>query len=176
MKAYFPALFIMFAAISPTTLSAQGAPGCGVDNTKFDVSTEKAKQPIGQPDAGKALIVFLQDDDRFFSRPRPTTRFGLDGAWIGATTANSYFSIAVDPGEHHLCAKWQNFVGFTFGQGMDTAAAHFTAEAGGVYFFVARDRYNKNETPPEVKLLPLDSDEGQLLTGKFSQVTSRPKN
>jgi hypothetical protein len=175
MKTSFLALpIIMLAAILPTTLSAQ-APGCGADAAKFEVSTEKQRQSVGKPDTAKALIVFLQDDGQFFSRPRPTTRFGIDGTWIGATSADSYFSVAVEPGEHHLCAKWQNFIGFTFGEGMNTAAAHFTAEAGGVYFFVARDRCNKHDTPPEVKLLPLDSDEGQLLTGKFSLVTSRPK-
>jgi hypothetical protein len=176
MRTSFLALpILVLAVILPTTLSAQGAPGCGTDDAKFDVSTEKERQPLGKPDAAKALIVFLQDDDQFFSRPRPTTRFGIDGTWIGATSANSYFSVAVEPGEHHLCAKWQNFIGFTFGEGMNTAAARFTAEAGCVYFFVARDRYNKHDTPPEVKLLPIDPDEGQLLTGKFSLVTSRPK-
>jgi hypothetical protein len=175
MKTSFLALLVMLAALLPTTLSAQGAPGCGADDAKFDVSTKKPRQPIGKPDTGMALIVFLQDDVQFDSRPRPTTRFGIDGTWIGATTANSYFSVAVEPGEHHLCAKWQNFVGFTFGAGMNTAAAHFTAEPGGVYFFVARDRFIENEIPPEVKLSPLDSDEGQLLAGKFSLVASRPK-
>jgi hypothetical protein len=175
MKASFLALPVMLAAFLPTTLSAQGAPGCGADDAKFDVSTEKVRQPVGKPDAGKALIVFLQDDHQFASRPRPTTRFGIDGTWIGATSANSYFSVGVEPGEHHLCAKWQNFVGFSFGAGMNTAAAHFTAKPGGVYFFIARDRYNKDDTPPEVRLLPVDSDEGQLLTGKMSFVASRPQ-
>jgi hypothetical protein len=175
MNASFLALSVMLAAFLPTTLSAQGAPGCGADDVKFDVSTERTRQPIGKPGTGKVLIVFLQDDDQFGSRPRPTTRFGIDGTWIGATSANSYFSVAVEPGEHHLCAKWQNFVGFTFGAGMNTAAAHFTAEPGVVYFFLARDRYNEHDTSPEVKLMPLDSDEGQLLTGKLSLVTSRLK-
>jgi hypothetical protein len=175
MKGSLLALCVMLAAFLPTTMSAQGAPGCGADDVKFDVSAEKPRQPIGKPDMGKALIVFLQDDDQFGSRPRPTTRFGIDGTWIGATSANSYFSVTVEPGEHHLCAKWQNFVGFTFGAGMNTAAAHFTAEPGGIYFFVARDRYNEHDTPPEVKLSPLDSDEGQLMTGKLSLVASRPK-
>jgi len=169
------ALFVMLAALLPSTLSAQGAPGCGSENIKFNVSTDKSSRLIAKPEAGKATIVFLQDDDKFFSRPRPTTRFGLDGTWIGATRSNSYFSVSVDPGEHHLCANWQNFIGVTFGTGTDTAASHFTAEPGGVYFFIARNAYNKHDTPPEVRLLPLDSDEGQLLTGKYSLVASRPK-
>lgn len=174
MKVSFLALPIMLAAILPSTLSAQ-APGCGTDDLKFEVSTVKPRQAIGQPEAGKALVVFVQDDDKFNSKPRPTTRFGLDGTWIGATTGNSYFSIAVDPGEHHLCAKWQGFVGIFLGHETNTAATHFTAEAGGVYFFVARDLYDGHDSYPEVKLLPLDSDEGLLLTGKYSMVESHPK-
>jgi hypothetical protein len=45
---------------------------------------------------------------------------GLDGEWVGATQRNSYFSLSVDPGEHHVCA--------TEG-GQLFAFAHFTAEA-----------------------------------------------
>ncbi len=82
---------------------------------------------------------------------------------------------AVDAGEHHLCVKWQNHAGPSFGHGTNTAAAHLTAEAGGVYFFVARDRFDSHDTPLEVKLVNTDPDEGLLLTEKFSLVTSRPK-
>ena len=49
------------------------------------------QHPFAKPESGKALIYFLQDDPNFLSRPRPTTRFGLDGNWIGATQSNSYF-------------------------------------------------------------------------------------
>jgi len=171
MKTILKTILVNLIFFSGTNAFAQIAPGCGTVDIKFDVST-KDSQVMAAPDPGKALIYFLQDDTNFASHPRPTTRFGLDGKWIGATHANSYFYLSVDPGEHHLCANWQSIVGL--GIGLRTAAAHFTAGVGGVYFFVAHDRYSR-ETPAEIKLLPMDSDEAQLFMRTFALATSHPK-
>ena len=141
-------------------------PGCGVPDTKFDVKTDKGQHPVTQPDAGKALVYFIEDDSDFDSTPKPTTRMGLDGTWVGATHGNSYFYIFVDPGEHHLCASWQSTV--ILGQGQKTVAAHFTADPGGVYYFRVRNAWWLNHGPARIDLEPLDSDEGQLLASKFS--------
>lgn len=153
--------FLLFAFA--TTAFAQSTPpetavprGCGAEDTKFDAKTDCEQHPLAKPEPGKALVYFLQDDSNFQSRPRPTTRFGLDGNWVGATQSNSYFYISVDPGEHHLCAGWQSFVGFNVAQ--KSAAAHFTAEAGGVYFFVVNDRADRggnNRRPAGTKIFPL---------------------
>lgn len=132
-----PAL-LLFALVVPSLAQnapteTAAAPGCGAENIKFDVTTDRSKHPFVKPEPGKALVYFLQDDSYFQSRPRPTTRFGLDGNWVGATQSNSYFYASVGPGEHHLCAGWQSFVGFNVAQ--KSAAAHFNAEAGGRLFF-----------------------------------------
>lgn len=176
-------LFILFFALATTgfaQITSPGtavAPGCGAEHIKFDVKTDRSKHPFLKPEPGKALVYFLQDDSYFQSWPRPTTRFGLDGNWVGATQSNSYFYASVDPGEHHLCAGWQSFVGFNVAQ--KSAAAHFTAEAGGVYFFVVNDRadadgqHGERLRPAGMKLTTLDSDEGQLLMSKFGFSTSR---
>jgi hypothetical protein len=182
MKTLSALLLFLFAFAA--TSSAQNAPtetaaapGCGAENTKFDVTTERSKHPFVKPEPGKAIVYFLQDDSYFQSRPRPTTRFGLDGNWVGATQANSYFYASINPGEHHLCAGWQSFVGFNVAQ--KSAAAHFTAQAGGVYFFVVNDRadaageHGERLYPAGMKLSALDSDEGQLLMSKFGFSTSR---
>ena len=166
-----------FAQNTPTETAAP--PGCGTENSKFDVKTDRSKHPFLKPEPGKALVYFLQDDSYFQSRPRPTTRFGLDGIWVGATQSNSYFYASVDPGEHHLCADWQSFVGFNVAR--KSAAAHFTAEAGGVYFFVVNNRadaageHGEQQRPAGMKLSTLDSDEGQLLMNKFGFSTSRAR-
>ena len=108
----------------------------------------------------------------FDSRPRPSTLVGLDGQWIGATDGNSYFYFSVDLGEHHLCTNWQ---GFSFLGKMRTAGApHFTAEAGGVYYFRAKDIYLSDEYF-DLKLEQVDSDEGQLLVGRFAFSSSHAK-
>lgn len=175
VKTVLALLMILFATASfaQTPPATAFAPGCGTADTKFDVATNDKQHPFAKRDAGKALIYLLQDDSDFLSRPRPTTRFGLDGNWIGATQSNSYFYISVDPGEHHLCGEWQSFVGF--GVAHKSAAAHFTADAGETYFFIVRDHYSEHRGPAGISFSPLDSDEAQLLMSKLGFSTSRPK-
>ena len=152
------------------------APSCGPDEVKFEVKTEKNSHPIGQPDGGKALVYFLEDDSEFGSFPRPTTRAGVDGEWVGATHGNSYFYFFVDPGERHLCAGWQTWVGPGVDVAHKTAVAHFTAEPGGVYYFLVRNIFRRgDDRPPLIKLEPLDSDEGRFLASKYSFSTFQKK-
>jgi hypothetical protein len=173
-----PTLFLFLFA---TTTFAQNAPpqsaaapGCGTDNTKFDVKSDRSQHPFLNPAPGKALIYFLQDNTYFESRPRPTSRFGIDGRWIGATQSNAYFYLSVDPGEHHLCADWQSFYIVT-ASGLRSAAAHFTAESGGIYFFIVRNRFIREHGILGMKLEALDSDEAQLLMSRFALSTFHPK-
>lgn len=160
-----------FAQDAAGTAVAPG--GCGPDTAKFEVKTEK-QHPLGQPEAGKALVYFIEDDTEFGSHPKPTTRIGVDGAWVGATHGDSYFSFTVDPGEHHLCASWQTAV--VIFRGHPTAAAHLTAEAGGVYFFRVKNKWVRDLGNAGIYLVPLDPDEGQLLASKYSFSTFHPKN
>jgi hypothetical protein len=166
------ATFLLTSLAFAQSDGSVGALGCGAPDAKFDVRTEK-EQHSTQPEAGKALVYFLQDDSDFNSRPRPTTRMGIDGTWVGATQSNSYFYFSVDPGVHHLCASWQTTV--VLGQGHKTAAAHFTAEANGVYYFEVKDTWWRDGGSAGIHLKPLDSDEGQLMASKFSVSISQPK-
>jgi hypothetical protein len=138
-------------------------------DSSFVVKTERGDLPAAQPDVGKALVFFVEDDSDFGSKPKPTTRAGVDGSWMGATHGNSYFYISVDPGEHHLCASWQSSV--IIGQGHKTAAAHFTAAAGGVYYFRVKNTWTRDLGTAGISLMPLDSDEGQLLVHTFALST-----
>lgn len=149
------------------------APGCGPTDARFEVKADKAQHPITQPDSGKALVYFVEDDTHFQSVPKPTTRIGLDGSWVGANHGNSYFYFSVQPGEHHICASWQSWVGI--GTRNKTAAVHFTAEAGGVYYFSVKNSWLREVQIPDLELAPLDSDEGQLLASKFSFSSSHAK-
>jgi hypothetical protein len=164
--------FLALAQNQPTETAT--APGCGSSNTKFDVKTNSSQHPFAKPQPGKALVYFLQDDTYFQSVPRPTTRFGLDADWIGATHSNSYFYFSVDPGEHHICADWQSFVGLNVGH--KSAAAQFTALEGQSYFFLVKNHFSAKENlPAGMKFSPVDSDEAQLLMSKFAFSTSTPK-
>ena len=173
VPAFLLVLLPAIAIAQDKPVASATAPGCGTENVKFEVKTERSQHPLSKPEPGKALVYFLQDDTYFLSRPRPTTRFGVDGSWVGATQSNAYFYVSVDPGEHHICAGWQSFVGVYTGQ--TSAAAHFTADAGGTYFFTVRDHFVENHGPAGMTLSPVDVDEGQLLLGQFGFSTSRAK-
>ncbi len=140
-----------------------GALGCGDDNAKFAVKSEKGQHKL-QTEPGKALVYFIQDDSDFSKLPRPTTRMGIDGKWVGATHSNSYSYFSVDPGIHHICAAWQPT---NLDHGI--AALHFTAEAGAVYFFGVKNRVTG------ISFAPLDSDEGKFLVSRYALSTSHPK-
>lgn len=169
---------VIAPAQTPVGTTQAAAPGCGDKKLKWDVTTDRSKHPVASPDQGKALVYFLQDDSYFQSVPRPTTRFGLNGSWAGATQSNAYFYVAVDPGEQHLCANWQSFVHTNTAH--TSAAAHFNAEPGKSYFFVARNRALNNSEhgpnePADLKLEQIDGDEAQLLMSKFGFSTSHPR-
>lgn len=85
-----------------------------------------------------------------------TTRWGLDGAWVGAGYRNSYFFFSVNPGDHHLCAGRQAF-------SKPSAALSFTAEAGKTYYFRTRTRHSDHNPPGETELEPVDPAAALLL-------------
>jgi hypothetical protein len=89
-------------------------------------------------------------------------KIGIDGAWVGADQHNSYFSVSVEPGEHHVCANRQSH----FARINQMAAlAHFTAEAGKVYYFRTRTFGDKSQAL--LDLDPVDSDQGQYLVASY---------
>ncbi len=156
-----------------TDTSAPAAPGCGDPDAKFDVKTGGAGHAV-EPKPGKATVYMIEDDSDFNSVPKPTTRIGVDGKWIGATHGNSYLYFFVDPGVHHLCASWQRTV--VTGKGHQTEAAHFSAEAGEAYYFEVKSLFFFDQPGQvDVSLTPLDGDEGQLLVNKYRLSTSQAK-
>lgn len=108
---------------------------CGDDSIKFDVDTQANQPAPAPPPAGKAQIVFIESYEK--NMPviggAPVVRFGMDGAWVGANKGDSYFTMTIDPGVHHLCASWQTVSGRMKKNsvGMDS----FTAEAGKIYYY-----------------------------------------
>jgi hypothetical protein len=132
-------LFLMATpAFAQSSTAVNGvAPGCGTVDTKFEVKPDKGQDASAQPAAGKALVYFIEDDTQFGSFPKPTTRAGVDGTWVGAT--------------------------------------HFTAEAGGVYYFRVSNTWVRSVGDAAMELEPLDSDEGQLLVRRYSLVNSHAK-
>ena len=108
---------------------------CGDDKVKFDVATKKNQPAPAGPLAGNAQIVLIETLDGCVTCGTVTTRFGMDGAWVGANKGSSYFTLDTAPGEHHLCTDWQSDFDFLK---QKVGLISFTAEAGKVYYFEAK--------------------------------------
>lgn len=140
---------------------------CGSDKVKFDVTLKKGQPAPAPPVAGKAQIVFIEDENlAVLPFSFATVRFGMDGAWVGADYGSSYFSVDIAPGVHHLCASWQGSVG----RG-NFDLAPFTAEAGKVYYFAAE--ITVSEYGNHLGLSQLNDDQGQYRLKAWKRSTSR---
>jgi hypothetical protein len=157
---------------------------CGDDKVKFDVSTQKAQPAPAPPAAGKAQIVFVETMDKpwgCLECGSPTTRFGMDSAWVGANKGNSYFTLDVAPGEHKVCADWQSVFGALK---QKTGVTSFTAEAGKVYYFEAKVEFevhqygvgpgSNTEIDRHFKFSQLSDDEGQYRVKASALSTFKP--
>jgi hypothetical protein len=134
-------LMLMLATTLLTTAHAEDKilpKACGSDSVQFDVKTNKSASATQPPSDGKAKIVFIQTytikggSFLAFGTSDFTTRFGLDGVWAGAAGNNSYFSVEITPGVHHLCASVQGSSDAV----KDMVGANLlTAEAGKIYYY-----------------------------------------
>jgi hypothetical protein len=148
-----------FAQNQPAVVAA----ACGPQDTGFDVKLDKSQHTLAQPEPGKALVYFIQDIGEVSCIGACIkTKIGLDGTWIGVVRHNSYFSVSVEPGEHHMCAN----------PGWGVAFAHFTAEAGKVYYF--RTRAFGAQTQRIFDFDPIDSDQGKHLIASYPLSISHP--
>jgi len=177
MKTLLAALLFATSAVAQTNPAlTQAESACGPLNVRFDARTTFQGHPIAGPEPGKALVYVVED---FSKAPgelgNPTIRVGLDGAWKGATRANSYLFFSVDPGEHHLCTSWQSSL-----QHLSKLAsfARFSAQAGSTYYFRARitySTYGSGTANMVLDLAPVDPDEGQFLVASFRPSSSHEK-
>lgn len=130
MKLRLFALFLCCSVAAVAMAKETELPdSCGDPKAKFEVATHKSASALPAPDAGKALIVFLEPNEANCLGCL-TQRFAMDGQWVGATKKNTYFTLQVEPGQHHFCAT---------GVTRNTIAIRsFDVEAGGTYFLQAR--------------------------------------
>ncbi len=172
MRTAFALILFSIAAFAQDPAPVSAAPAaCGPKGVNFDVKTDKSQHTVGQPEAGKALVYVIQDIGSVHCLGNcVTTKIALDGAWVGANHHNSYFSFAVDPGERHLCANFQS--GFEFLSRL-VGLAHFTAEAGKVYYFRTRAFGGKDQVLFDFDLI--DSDLGKFFVASYPLSVSHAK-
>ncbi|MEI9969678.1 MAG: hypothetical protein WDM87_14035 [Terracidiphilus sp.] len=135
---------------------------CGPVDVNYKVSLDRSQHGPTAPEARKALVYFLHDDGSGVGGTTlgsPTTKYSVDGAWVGANHGNSWFAVAVAPGEHHVCSVLQS----SLIQRLELA--HFTAEAGKSYFF--RARLFVSGSAYLLDFEPADSDEASYLISLY---------
>jgi len=168
------ALLLLCASLFPATQSLAKSKailpdGCGDDSVEFDAKLEKDSPAFAGPAAGKAIIVFVETMPGE-QKMQTTTRFGVDGTWVGATKGDSYFTLNVEPGEHNLCASMQSAQ-----QKMKKAFTHVatvTAEAGKVYYFESQITIIPL---PSLEFSQLSEAEGKYRIKAWKFATSKPK-
>jgi hypothetical protein len=165
MRSLLVLIILAVSAFSQEQVSVVPA-ACGPKEA-FDVKLDQSQHALAQPEPGKARVYFVQDIGAVNCLGSCGAKIGLDGAWAGANKQNSYFSVSVEPGEHHVCANTSSqFSPHT------VALAHFTAEAGKVYYFRTRPYLAKDQLP---NLDPIDSDEARYLIASYPLSMSHPK-
>ncbi len=141
---------------------------CGPDGVNFNVKRDGPPHTLAQPDPGKARIYFFHDAGGASILGYPTVRIAVDGTWAGANHGNSYFSVSVDPGEHHVCVNLQSSL-----VARRVELAHFTAEAGNIYYY--RTRLVVSRSVELLVLEPIDSDQGNYLVETVALAVSKAK-
>lgn len=152
------------AASTPTPTLPPSGPvpsSCGPMDARFKVSLDKSQHTLVQPEPGKALIYFIHEP---YFGGRDPIMLGIDGAWVGANYHGySYSSVSVDPGERHICAGVSYYIRIE--HHLAVGLAHLQVEADKTYFYRIRD---------DLRLDPMDSDEGKYLIGFYPLSVSRP--
>jgi len=141
---------------------------CGPQNVSFKVNLNESQHALTQPQPGKALVYFIHDAGTGLGLGYPTIKVALDGQPVGANHVNSYFSVSIDPGEHHVCVSLQSSL-----VAQRVELAHFTASADQIYYY--RTRLLLSRGLELLQLEPIDSDQGKYLITFFPLSISSPK-
>lgn len=168
MKMQFIVLLLATSAFAQTQAKDVKS-ACGPASVHFDVKLDTGHHSADEPAEGKALVYFLQDTgtaNPFGTGSAQVTKVGMDGAWVGANKNDSWFSVAINPGEHHLCVNAQSRL---FGHVMEFA--HFTAEAGHVYFFRTRNFMWQSR---RLEFGPADRDQALYMIESYPLSISHP--
>jgi hypothetical protein len=172
-------LILMVLTLSAFAQQESGpvAAACGSKDIKYDAKLDDSQHTLAQPEAGKALVYFIQDIGVVNCLGAcMTTRIGVDGAWVGANQHNSYFSVSVEPGEHHVCASPQSRLlpkaSAKYASAL-LALRHFKAEVGNIYYF--RMRSFGAPSQEIFDLDPVDADQAKYLMAYYPLSVSHPK-
>lgn len=147
------------------------ASACGPQETNYKVGLNRSQHGPMLPQAGKALVYFVHDDGSGVGGAglgSPTIRYAVDGLWVGANHGESWFAVAVAPGEHHVCAAIQSAL-----LNERVELAHITAAAGKSYYF--RTQLVTSRSVELLELEKIDCDEAAYLYSEYPMATATAK-
>lgn len=161
---------ILLSAASACAQTSPALPtaACGPESVSFNVKRDDSQHQLVPPDPGKARIYFVHDAGTGSVLAYPTVKLAIDGAWVGANHGNSYFSVSLEPGEHHVCVTLQSSL-----VAQRVELAHLTAEAGKTYYY--RTQLVTSRSVELLELDMIDSDQGKYLIDSFPLSVSSPK-
>ncbi|RXS98036.1 hypothetical protein [Silvibacterium dinghuense] len=143
---------------------------CGPSHVSYDAHQVKNIPAPSPLDPQMARVYFIQDvgsSDPLGVGRKLITRVGMDGHWSGAVVNESWFSVDVAGGEHHACISSQDHL-----LSPVTELIHFNAEPGKTYYFRIRNFMWQTR---RYELQPADSDQANLMIGKFAYSASTAK-
>lgn len=148
------------------------AAACGATNANYTVKHSPIPSEPTAPPARDALVYIIETMPNY---PFVTKKvnIGLDGAWLGATDAQTHMSFVVAQGIHHLCAVYQGHATSMDEEGQ-TLLLNLRAEAGHTYYIRYHAMFLK-DSPGIAFFEKVDDDEGQLLVQRTEQATSTLK-
>lgn len=160
------------------TAAAKAA--CGPENETFNVDAMPKTAPaVPASDGQKALVYVIEQESTTpaFCIGRCgglTLKVGLDGRWAGAVNGSSYTVVAVEPGEHHVCAAWQSHIKKLSEK---IALRSFTAEPGKVYYLMTHDLLTGADSTSQanITLEVADADEARMLIESYPLVKATPR-
>jgi Protein of unknown function (DUF2846) len=175
MKQLIRGLFVILLFASSTWAQtsiplSEPEDACGPANVNFNVKFDYQGQHLPTYDPGKALVYFVQNQNVNVIN-QITARVAVDGAWVGANQGNSYFFLTLEPGDHHLCARWQS----KFARAQVISLNSLNAEAGKTYYFRIQITGGGDRAASSFDLLKINTDEARLLIEKSPYSISEPK-
>lgn len=184
MKFGFGVLLVCISLVSSEYIHATVLPdACGKGNVNFSVTTQPGAAAPDNPKTNEAQIVFIETIEKegmgLCIGCGVTTRFGVDGSWVGANNGGTYFVYDVPAGEHHLCANWQSRLSMF---NKNVGVAEVNAEPGKVYYFEAKvvmKRFDAGngmtDQTNRLYLKQLSEDEGKYAVKISALSRSKPK-
>jgi hypothetical protein len=169
---------LLLTLASHPTIAQQASPdpstnACGSTETNYTVKASPSNDAPTEPPPRKALVYIIETMPDYHLATTKVN-IGLDGAWVGATSAYTHLSFVVTQGTHNLCAVYQGHADTMDDEG-HTLVLRLNAQAGNIYYFRYHALFLK-DSPGIAFFDPIDEEEGKYLVWGTNVANSTVKS